>query len=133
MTHERGDSQQNMPSHCKQEANDIERQCAGCPADTNAPKESAFKSLGWLDRLLALWILLAMVVGILLGNFVEGVGPALQKSEFVRVSIPIGKVNTIAAWSGEGLHANTSESNRSARHDVSHSLQGTIRNTAPCL
>ncbi|KAK4243082.1 arsenical-resistance protein [Corynascus novoguineensis] len=52
-------------------------------------KASAFKSLGWLDRFLALWILLAMVLGVLLGNFVPEVGPALQKGKFADVSIPI--------------------------------------------
>lgn len=50
---------------------------------------SAFKALGWLDRLLALWILLAMVVGIILGNFVPSTGPALEKGKFVGVSVPI--------------------------------------------
>lgn len=59
--------------------------------DDQKRKESAFKGLGWLDRLLALWILLAMIVGILLGNFVESVGPALHRGEFVGVSIPIGE------------------------------------------
>jgi ACR3 family arsenite transporter len=54
-------------------------------------QSSAFKALGWLDRLLALWILLAMIIGILLGNFVPSTGPALQKGKFVGVSIPIGK------------------------------------------
>ena len=53
-------------------------------------QSSAFKALGWLDRLLALWILLAMIIGILLGNFVPETGPALQKGKFVGVSIPIG-------------------------------------------
>jgi ACR3 family arsenite transporter len=48
------------------------------------------KGLSWLDRLLALWILLAMVIGVLLGSFVEETGPALQKGKFVGVSIPIG-------------------------------------------
>jgi len=48
------------------------------------------KGLSWLDRLLALWILLAMIVGVLLGNFVEETGPALQKGKFVGVSVPIG-------------------------------------------
>lgn len=52
---------------------------------------SAFKSLGWLDRFLALWIFLAMAVGILLGNFVPSTGPTLQKGHFVGVSVPIGK------------------------------------------
>lgn len=55
------------------------------------PEPSALKALGWLDRLLALWILLAMAIGIILGNFVPGIGPALQQGKFVDVSIPIGK------------------------------------------
>ncbi|KAH6689039.1 arsenical-resistance protein [Plectosphaerella plurivora] len=46
-------------------------------------------ALGWLDRLLALWNLLAMAIGIILGNFVPGIGPALQHGKFVDVSIPI--------------------------------------------
>jgi len=54
-------------------------------------KKSVYAGLGWLDRLLVLWILLAIVVGILLGNFVDSVGPALQKGKFVQVSVPIGK------------------------------------------
>jgi ACR3 family arsenite transporter len=49
-----------------------------------------FKRLGLLDRFLAVWIFLAMLIGILLGNFVDNVGPALQKGKFVDVSIPIG-------------------------------------------
>ncbi|KAF3210384.1 hypothetical protein TWF106_010680 [Orbilia oligospora] len=52
-------------------------------------KLSTFKSLGFLDRYLALWILLAMIIGVLLGNFVEQTGPSLQKGKFVGVSVPI--------------------------------------------
>lgn len=55
-----------------------------------AEKSSAFKGLGWLDRFLALWIFLAMAIGIILGNFVPNTGPALQKGKFVGVSVPIG-------------------------------------------
>jgi len=51
---------------------------------------SAFKGLGILDRYLALWIFLAMAIGIILGNFVPETGPALQKGKFVGVSVPIG-------------------------------------------
>ena len=40
-------------------------------------KGSVFKELGWLDRFFAIWILLAMILGILLGNFVEETGSAL--------------------------------------------------------
>lgn len=72
-------------------------------------KVSAFKGLGWLDRFLAVWILLAMAIGeesvtlqlhghklifdlgILLGNFVPSTGKALQKGQFVGVSAPIGE------------------------------------------
>lgn len=53
-------------------------------------KTSLFKGLGWLDRLLALWIFLAMAIGIVLGNFVPNAGTALQKGEFVGVGVPIG-------------------------------------------
>ena len=60
-------------------------------AESSEENKSAFKSLGWLDRLLAVWILLAMVIGVLLGNFVPETGPALDKGKFVGVSVPIGK------------------------------------------
>lgn len=71
---------------------DVEMQTADTPAgDPGAAKVSAFKSLGLLDRFLALWIFLAMAVGIILGNFVPNMGPALQKGQFVGVSVPIGK------------------------------------------
>ncbi|MBE3047493.1 arsenic resistance protein, partial [Candidatus Bathyarchaeota archaeon] len=71
-----------------QSAVDVENQ-----APTAQPAEEkeiqGFRGLGWLDRLLALWILLAMILGILLGNFVPSTGPTLQKGQFVGVSIPI--------------------------------------------
>lgn len=54
-------------------------------------KFSAFASLGLLDRFLAVWIFLAMAVGIILGNFVPSMSPALEKGTFVGVSIPIGR------------------------------------------
>ena len=56
---------------------------------TSKSKKSVYAGLGWLDRLLVLWIFLAIVIGILLGNFVASVGPALQKGKFVQVSVPI--------------------------------------------
>ncbi|KAJ5337117.1 Arsenical-resistance protein ACR3 [Penicillium brevicompactum] len=52
-------------------------------------KKSAFSSLGLLDRFLAVWIFLAMAIGIILGNFVPSTGPALERGKFVGVSIPI--------------------------------------------
>ena len=69
---------------------DMEGGIAG--TEKGQPKNvSAFRSLGWLDRFLALWIFLAMAVGIILGNFVPETGPALEKGKFVGVSVPIGK------------------------------------------
>ncbi|KAI4204528.1 MAG: hypothetical protein LQ350_001078 [Teloschistes chrysophthalmus] len=59
------------------------------PESAEDAKVSDFKALGLLDRFLALWILLAMAIGIILGNFVPSTGPALQKGQFVGVSIPI--------------------------------------------
>lgn len=55
-----------------------------------AKKPSAFKSLSWLDRYLAIWILLAIILGILLGNFAPGTAAALDRGRFVGVSVPIG-------------------------------------------
>lgn len=70
---------------------DIEKQQpAQKEEDQMKAKRSVYEGLGWLDRLLVLWILLAIIIGILLGNFVDGVGPALQKGKFVDVSVPIG-------------------------------------------
>jgi ACR3 family arsenite transporter len=73
---------------------DLESQAQRRPERDSNEKVSAFKGLGWLDRFLALWILLAMAIGIILGNFVPNTGPALRKGEFVGVSIPIGKLST---------------------------------------
>ena len=63
-----------------------------CADSSDINKTSAFKSLGWLDRYLAVWIFLSMVVGILLGNFVPHISQSFQKGQFVGVSVPIGKL-----------------------------------------
>jgi len=72
--------------------NDIEKQAN--PSDSPQKKDSAFKNLGLLDRFLAVWIFLAMAIGIILGNFVPSTGPALQRGKFVGVSVPIGRGST---------------------------------------
>ncbi len=71
-------------------ATDVEKQEDEGPST----RVSAFKSLGLLDRFLALWIFLAMAIGIILGNFVANTGPALQKGKFVGVSVPIGSITS---------------------------------------
>ncbi|CRG89581.1 Arsenite resistance protein ArsB [Talaromyces islandicus] len=73
-----------------EKSDDVEKQGENViPRDEVQSKQSAFKNLGLLDRFLAVWIFLAMVVGVLLGNFVPTTGPALQKGKFVGVSVPI--------------------------------------------
>ncbi|KAJ5183497.1 arsenite efflux transporter ArsB [Penicillium capsulatum] len=73
-----------------------DHRCDGKPEANEADVEgqepkhtSAFRQLGILDRFLAVWIFLAMAIGIILGNFVPSTGPALQRGKFVGVSIPI--------------------------------------------
>lgn len=96
-----------------------------------AEKSSAFKALGWLDRFLALWIFLAMAVGIILGNFVPNTGPALQKGRFVGVSVPIGWFSPPPLSPSDGLiflHETTITviSNWSAGYDVPDFVQDQI-------
>lgn len=64
--------------------------CSRLPCQPGNEKLSTFKSLSFLDRFLAIWILFAMIAGVLLGNFVGGVGDALKRGTFVGVSLPIG-------------------------------------------
>ncbi|KAK4177429.1 putative arsenite efflux transporter [Triangularia setosa] len=54
-----------------------------------AESKSTFKSLSFFDRFLALWIFLAMLIGVLLGNFVPNISEALHKGTFFDVSVPI--------------------------------------------
>ena len=72
---------------------DTEKQIANDDATSESympdKKSSVYAGLGWLDRLLALWILLAIVIGMLLGNFVPNISDKLQQGEFVGVSVPI--------------------------------------------
>ena len=50
---------------------------------------AALKPLSLLDRLLALWIILAMALGIILGAFVPNIREALEQTRFANVSLPI--------------------------------------------
>lgn len=98
-------------------------ECARVPTPTEK-KVSAFKALGWLDRYLAVWIFLAMVIGILLGNFVPHIGQSLQRGQFVEVSVPIGKALSAHPFSRNAVLIR--DSNRSFGHDVSDSLQRSV-------
>jgi ACR3 family arsenite transporter len=99
---------------------DIELQTHGNPEiDPHPSKVSAFQSLGLLDRFLAVWILVAMSIGIILGNFVPNTGPALQKGKFVGVSVPIGKIQGLVCHQESFADFSDVTSNWIARYDVS--------------
>lgn len=108
---------------------DVEKQ-GGTENEEPPSQQSAFKGLGLLDRFLAVWIFLAMAIGIILGNFVENTGPALQKGKFVGVSIPIGIYSSFPEKQSYKL---TVPSYRSPSYDVPYPLQSTIRIFAPRL
>jgi len=57
---------------------------------TGTSSKSLIKGLSFLDRFLALWILLAMVLGILLGYFAPQTQEVLNAATFDGVSAPIG-------------------------------------------
>jgi ACR3 family arsenite transporter len=82
---------------------------------------SAFKQLGFLDQFLAAWIFLAMLIGIILGNFVPNTSKALDKGKFVGVSVPIG-MTLVSKHTVGRMMAHTRYSNRPTSHDVSHSV-----------
>lgn len=74
-----------------QEKHSSDAEAAICQPENEDGPVSAFQQLGILDRFLAVWIFLAMAVGIILGNFVPNTREALEKGKFVGVSVPIGK------------------------------------------
>lgn len=94
--------------------------------------KSIFHQLGLLDRFLAVWIFLAMLIGILLGNFVPSTGPALQRGKFVGVSVPIGKfaffflVLSLFRYGSTQMLMSKRFSRRSTGYDVPYLVQSTI-------
>jgi arsenite transporter len=58
---------------------------------TTAPaaQQGVMKDLSFLDRWLPVWILIAMVAGLLLGRFVPGLNTALEAVRIGEVSLPI--------------------------------------------
>ena len=53
------------------------------------PNDESVPTLGWRDRLVPVWILAAMGVGIALGAFVPALGAALDSFQVASVSLPI--------------------------------------------
>ncbi|WP_406377520.1 ACR3 family arsenite efflux transporter [Streptomyces sp. NBC_00197] len=64
---------------------------ATAPTDGSGPAgdDSGFDKLSTLDRYLAVWILLAMGIGLGLGRLVPGMNDALAKVEIGGISLPI--------------------------------------------
>lgn len=95
-------------------------------------ERSIIKRLSFLDRLLALWIFLAMVLGILLGCFVPSTQKVLNTATFVSVSVPIGMF-LLPFLVLSYMSTNTLQSGRTHCHDVSNSLQSAIRTAQHAL
>lgn len=55
------------------------------------------RGLSWVDRLLTLWILLAMVAGVLLGNC-TGISAVLDTATIGGVSLPIAAGLWLMMW-----------------------------------
>ena len=68
-----------------------ESEAPSTPPQVQSQEVSIVKKLSFLDRFLAVWIFLAMVLGILLGCFVPSTQKVLQTATLIGVSCPIGK------------------------------------------
>lgn len=124
---------QHFPEH---ETSENGTEVSGSNAAAQEDKhKSVFDQLGLLDRFLAVWIFLAMAIGIILGNFVPSTGPALQRGKFVGVSVPIGEFCFFFLFvmdQGKGPWSRVSNSDigafscRATGYDVPYLVQSTI-------
>ena len=66
----------------------------------NAQGKSVFMALSFVDRFLALWIILAMILGVLLGYFCPSVKTAFESVSLDTVSLPvaIGLWGMVSKW-----------------------------------
>lgn len=119
------------PPSDQTKACDIEKQNETSSPDEPSKKQSMFSSLGLLDRFLAVWIFLAMAIGIILGNFVPSTGPALQRGKFVGVSVPIGTWKQLSTFLLSLLTEYSSCG--SSCHDVPYPVQNSVRIPASCF
>ncbi|KIK73605.1 hypothetical protein PAXRUDRAFT_836229 [Paxillus rubicundulus Ve08.2h10] len=62
------------------------------------PPKALFQKLGIFDRLLTPLILICMVIGVVIGEFVPGVQPAFDTVQFNSVSVPIAIGLIIMMW-----------------------------------
>jgi len=82
------DSIANVDIDEKAEAHDIEKRL----------ENDVLKRLSFVDRFLALWIFLAMAIGITLGKTVPGISQKLEKGTFVGTPVPIGVLSSYLSW-----------------------------------
>jgi len=64
----------------------------------NITSKRLLSSLSFLDRYLAVWILLFMILGVIIGNFASGVQEAFQTVTFNSVSLPIAIGLIVMMW-----------------------------------
>ncbi|KAF8579323.1 arsenical-resistance protein ACR3 [Ramaria rubella] len=70
----------------------------GSPRKELISSKTLLKSLSFLDRYLAVWILLFMILGVIVGNFSPDAQSALQVVTFNSVSLPIAIGLIVMMW-----------------------------------
>ena len=55
----------------------------------NKMKEKSYKGISYFEKYLTVWVVLCMVAGVLIGQFLPGIPSFLGKFEYANVSIPI--------------------------------------------
>lgn len=63
--------------------------CKECSSSIDHYELALVRQLSFLDRFLVLWILIAMIVGVVIGYYVPSVQTAFQTVQFHSVSVPI--------------------------------------------
>lgn len=66
--------------------------------DSTSAAKGVLLSLGWLDRLLSLNIILAMILGVIIGEFAPNAAANLQKGNFRGVSAPLAIGLIVMMW-----------------------------------
>lgn len=64
----------------------------------NVTARHLLQGLGWLDRLLSLFIILAMIIGVVIGEFAPNVQENLSKGSFKGVSAPLVVGLLVMMW-----------------------------------
>ncbi|GAA5866519.1 hypothetical protein JCM1840_001345 [Sporobolomyces johnsonii] len=83
-----------QPSVAVQAATSLAEELAKPPPQSSP---TTLKRLGFLDRFLALWIFLAMALGLIVGNF-SLADEVLEKVKFVDVSLPLAIALMVMMW-----------------------------------